>query len=68
MQKMSEVHQLAQLQEGDFQTNHPARVEKCATSHQGVSRRGKLITGVRKIWGTKKCVSCNDVRYVTRKA
>ena len=35
------------------------KVGKKVSSRQGVSGKGKQITRVRKIWGTKKGVSCN---------
>ena len=43
-------------------------VGKKVSSRQGVTGRGKQITGVRKIWGTKKGVSCNDVAKAMVKA
>ena len=44
------------------------KVGKKVSSRQGVSGKGKQITRVSKIWGTKKGVSCNDVAKAMVKA
>ena len=65
---MEDHPQALSQEEGLGAENQPPKFGKSATSRQRANKQRKQINGVRKVWGTKKCVSCNDVAKAVVKA
>ena len=68
VQVMEDHPQALSQEEGLGAENQPPKFGKSATSRQRANKQRKQINGVRKVWGTKKCVSCNDVAKAVVKA
>ena len=67
--QVMEDHPQALPQEEDSRgENQPPKIGNNDMRRQGTNKPGNQINGVKKFWGTKKCVSCNDVAKAMVKA